>query len=50
MLGRDDTPWYQSLRLFRQDRPGDWTSVTDRAGTALARYLASPADASPMAQ
>ncbi|MBV9117086.1 MAG: tetratricopeptide repeat protein [Acetobacteraceae bacterium] len=50
MLGRDDTPWYQSLRLFRQDRPGDWASVTDRAGTALARYLASPADASPMAQ
>ncbi len=50
MLGRDDTPWYRSLRLFRQDRPGDWTSVTDRVGTAIRRYLAGAADVSPMAQ
>ncbi len=29
MLNRDDTPWYPTLRLFRQDRqrPGDWNVV-----------------------
>ena len=26
-LSRGDSPWYPSLRLFRQARTGDWTSV-----------------------
>jgi Flp pilus assembly protein TadD len=27
LLDRDDTPWYPSMRLFRQTRAGDWDSV-----------------------
>ena len=27
MHDRDDSPWYPSMRLFRQKRPEDWTDV-----------------------
>jgi len=27
MLERDDSPWYPTLRIYRQPRPGDWASV-----------------------
>lgn len=40
-LEGDTTPWYSTVRLFRQDRRGDWTGVFRRMSTALAR-LARP--------
>lgn len=34
-LAREDSPWYPSMRLFRQSAPGDWSGVMDRVGAAL---------------
>jgi tetratricopeptide (TPR) repeat protein len=32
---RDDSPWYPSLRLFRQEKVFDWKSVADPMAAAL---------------
>jgi tetratricopeptide (TPR) repeat protein len=32
---REDSPWYPTLRLFRQPRRGDWQSVIERVQNAL---------------
>ncbi len=37
LLDRDDSPWYSSLRQFRQPAPGEWRPVIATAATALAR-------------
>jgi tetratricopeptide (TPR) repeat protein len=40
-LNREDTPWYTSVCLFRQPRPGDWNTVIDTALANLREFAAS---------
>jgi tetratricopeptide (TPR) repeat protein len=35
LLEREDSPWYPGLRLFRQQRPGQWAEVFERMAAAL---------------
>jgi ADP-heptose:LPS heptosyltransferase len=35
MLNRDDSPWYPTMRLFRQRSPGDWESVISKVHDEL---------------
>jgi len=35
LLDREDTPWYPTMRLFRQRRRGDWQEVLQRVGKEL---------------
>lgn len=37
---RDDTPWYPSMRLFRQSKRGDWKSVFSEMSRRLESLLA----------
>ena len=51
MLGRADTPWYPTMRLFRQPVPGDWAGVFRDVRRELSARLAesgpAPGDTSP---
>jgi hypothetical protein len=53
MTGREDSPWYPGVRLFRQQPDGDWLGVVRRIAAALeqaaqahAIRTSSPADRS----
>ena len=35
MLHRQDSPWYPTMRLFRQAQAGSWTEVMHRVAEAL---------------
>lgn len=39
LLERSDTPWYRSMRLFRQPRLGDWESVLANVREELMRRV-----------
>ncbi|HZB93031.1 MAG TPA: tetratricopeptide repeat protein, partial [Stellaceae bacterium] len=42
LLDREDSPWYPTLRLFRQPAPGDWDSVIARVAGELMRLASLP--------
>jgi hypothetical protein len=41
MLGRTDTPWYEDMTLFRQDKRGDWDGVFAKMREVLASRILS---------
>jgi tetratricopeptide (TPR) repeat protein len=40
LLDREDSPWYPTMRIFRQSTQGDWDGVIQRVRTELVRYRA----------
>lgn len=39
MLDREDSPWYPTMRLFRQPSIGDWKSVIERVEEELRKFI-----------
>jgi Tfp pilus assembly protein PilF len=39
MLGREDSPWYPTMRIFRQKTRGDWIDVVDRVKQELEKFI-----------
>jgi Flp pilus assembly protein TadD len=44
LSGREDSPWYPAMRIFRQTRIGDWASVLQQATAALAEFTTALRD------
>ncbi len=42
MRQRDDSPWYPSMRIFRQHTAGDWTSVIIHLAQSLSKLREPP--------
>jgi tetratricopeptide (TPR) repeat protein len=38
LLDRDDSPWYPTVRLYRQTAPGDWSPALERLRNDLAAW------------
>jgi tetratricopeptide (TPR) repeat protein len=48
MLHRDDSPWYPTMRLFRQTEPGNWKLVCERIAGEVTKLLAKTTACSPV--
>jgi len=40
LLDREDSPWYPTMRIFRQTTRGDWPPVIARAASELSIFTA----------
>ena len=49
LLNREDSPWYPSMRLFRQRRWGDWDDVFQRLAKEMQQRLLTGTFAAPVA-
>jgi len=38
LMDREDTPWYPTMRIFRQPALGDWASVVERVKSELSDF------------
>jgi len=43
LMDREDTPWYPSVRLLRQQHVADWTAPVAQAAAELRRFVAEAA-------
>lgn len=41
LLGREDTPWYPSVRIIRQSSAGDWAELVERLARNLGDWRAA---------
>jgi len=46
LIDREDSPWYPTMRLFRQPRPGAWDPVVTSARNALTVFVEQRAEGS----
>lgn len=42
MLGRSDSPWYPSMKIFRQTTEGDWTQIISEVAAHLSAFVHVP--------
>jgi tetratricopeptide (TPR) repeat protein len=42
LLDREDSPWYPTLKIFRQESPGDWNSVITRVSDEISKLSKPP--------
>ena len=39
MTERTDSPWYPTMRIFRQPRPGDWKGAVSLVNDSLGQWI-----------
>jgi len=44
LMNREDSPWYPTMRLFRQPHHDDWDGLTAKVAGKLAQYIENSGD------